>query len=222
MPTRKHFKAMSQRLLFALCLSTNLAAQAQASSNTARQNTTMNTTINATMNATTNATTNTPSCPALLNHTLKKLQDDTPMPLCALAGKVVLIVNTASYCGFTNQYKPLEALHAKYKSQGLVVLGIPSNDFGKQEPGTSKEIADFCVNTYGVAFPMASKTIVVGKQAHPLYQQLAASTGGKAPSWNFHKYLIARDGKTVTSFESGVAPDSAAMVARIETFLAQK
>ena len=162
------------------------------------------------------------SCPTLLNHTMKKLQDDSAMPLCQYAGKVVLVVNTASYCGFVGQYAPLEKLYAKYKSQGLVVLGVPSNDFGKQEPGTSKEIADFCVNTYGVEFPMVSKTTVAGKDAHPLYKQLATATKGDTPSWNFHKYLIARDGKTVVSYSTLTSPDSSRVVKQIEALLAQK
>ena len=100
------------------------------------------------------------SCPALLRQTFKRLQDDAPQDLCQYAGKVILVVNTASYCGFTKQYEGLEKLYAKYGSKGLVVLGFPSNDFGKQEPGNSKEIADFCYNTYGVKFPMFAKSSV--------------------------------------------------------------
>jgi glutathione peroxidase len=164
----------------------------------------------------------TAGCPALLNHTVKKLQDDSAMDLCQYAGKVVMVVNVASFCGFTGQYAPLEKLYKQYKSKGLVVLGFPSNDFGKQEPGTAKEIADFCVNTYGVEFPMTSKTVVSGKDAHPIYKALAASTKGDTPSWNFHKYLIARDGKTVTSYSTITSPDSAKVVKHIETLLAQK
>jgi glutathione peroxidase len=162
------------------------------------------------------------ACPALLNHAVKKLQDDSPMDLCQYAGKVVLVVNVASFCGFSGQYAPLEKLYKQYKGRGLVVLGFPSNDFGKQEPGTAKEIADFCVNTYGVEFPMVSKTVVSGKEAHPLYKALAVSTNGSTPSWNFHKYLIARDGKTVTSYNTITSPDSAKVVKHIESLLTQK
>jgi glutathione peroxidase len=158
-------------------------------------------------------------CPALLNHTVKTLQDESPMNLCQHTGKVVMVVNTASFCGFVGQYQPLEALYKKYQAKGLVVLGFPSNDFGKQEPGTSKEIADFCVNTYGVQFPMTSKTVVSGTGAHPLYKALAAATKD-APSWNFHKYLIARDGKTVLSYSTLTSPDSARVVKQIEQMLA--
>ena len=106
-------------------------------------------------------------CPALLNHTFTKLQDGQPMPPCQYAGKVILVVNTASYCGFTSQYDGLEKLYARLKDKGLVVLGFPSNDFGEQEPGSEKEIADFCRLTYGVEFPMAGKTVVKGKNAIP-------------------------------------------------------
>jgi glutathione peroxidase len=144
------------------------------------------------------------------------------MNLCQYAGKVVMVVNVASFCGFTGQYAPLEKLYKQYKDRGLVVLGFPSNDFGKQEPGTAKEIADFCVNTYGVEFPMTAKTTVSGKDAHPIYKALAASSKGDTPSWNFHKYLIARDGKTVVSYSTITSPDSAKVVKQIETLLAQK
>ena len=161
------------------------------------------------------------ACPALLNHTVNKLQDDSPMNLCQYAGKVVLVVNTASKCGFTGQFDPLEKMYKKYKSQGLVVLGFPSNDFA-QELKSSKEIADFCVNTYGVEFPMASKTTVSGKDAHPFYKQLAAASKGDTPGWNFHKYVIARDGKSVISYNPMTAPDSGRVVKQIEALLAQK
>jgi glutathione peroxidase len=167
-----------------------------------------------------NAQTAAPACPPLLNHTVKKLQDDSPMNLCQYAGKVVLVVNTASKCGFTGQFEPLEKLYKQYKSKGLVVLGFPSNDFA-QELTSSKEIADFCVNTYGVEFPMAGKTVVSGKDAHPMYKQLAAVTQGSTPSWNFHKYLIARDGKTVVSYSTLTSPDSSRVMKQIESLLAQ-
>lgn len=161
----------------------------------------------------------TSACPALLQFTLPRLQDEKPQSLCQYAGKVVLMVNTASYCGFTSQYEGLEALHAKYASKGLVVLGFPSNDFGAQEPGSNAQIAEFCTNTYGVKFPMFAKTSVVGKTAHPLYAALAQATGGKTPKWNFHKYLIDRQGKVIDSYSSLTSPSSASLVKAIETAL---
>jgi glutathione peroxidase len=161
------------------------------------------------------------ACPALLNQTFNRLQDEKPQSLCQYSGKVVLVVNTASYCGFTPQYEGLEALFVKYAGQGLVVLGFPSNDFGQQEPGQSKEIADFCFNTYGVKFPMFSKSSVVGKEANPLFATLTKATG-KAPGWNFHKYLVDRQGNPVASFNSNVTPTSGQLVASIEKALAQK
>lgn len=161
------------------------------------------------------------ACPPILQHRFTRLQDEKPQDLCQYAGQVVLVVNTASYCGFTGQYGPLEALHAKYQARGLVVLGFPANDFGRQEPGSNQAIADFCENTYGVRFPMLSKTVVVGSAANPLYRQLAARTG-EAPSWNFHKYLISRDGQRVQSFPSAMAPDNPAIVRAIEKYLSAK
>ncbi len=161
------------------------------------------------------------ACPALLQQSFNRLQDEKPQALCQYSGKVLLVVNTASYCGFTSQYEGLEALHAKYAARGLVVLGFPSNDFGKQEPGNATEIADFCFNTYGVRFPMFTKSSVVGKAANPLFASLAQATG-KAPAWNFHKYLIDRQGKPVASFASEVTPSDANLVAMIEKALAQK
>jgi glutathione peroxidase len=159
------------------------------------------------------------SCPAVLHHTFKRLQDDAPQDLCQYAGKVVLVVNTASYCGFTKQYKGLEELYAKYAPQGLVVLGFPSNDFGKQEPGNSKEIADFCFNTYGVKFPMFAKSDVIGPETNPLHTELAKITG-QAPKWNFTKYLIDRQGNKIEYFPSKIAPEDKEFVARIEQALA--
>jgi len=158
------------------------------------------------------------SCPALLNHSFPRLQDEVAQNLCPYAGQVLLVVNTASYCGFTGQYEGLEALFAKYEKRGLVILGFPSNDFGRQEPGDAKQIAELCFNTYGVKFPMFSKTVVKGAGRHPLYTQLAQATQA-TPQWNFHKYLIARDGKTVRSFASEVAPGSATLVSAIEAAL---
>jgi glutathione peroxidase len=158
------------------------------------------------------------SCPAILKQTFNRLQDDAPQDLCQYAGKVVLVVNTASFCGYTKQYEGLEALYAKYSKQGLVVLGFPSNDFGKQEPGSSKEIADFCYNTYGVKFPMFAKSSVTGADVNPLHANLIKLTG-KEPKWNFTKYLIDRHGKVLEYYPSKVTPDDKQMVSRIEQAL---
>jgi glutathione peroxidase len=155
------------------------------------------------------------SCPALLKHRFNRLQDDAPQDLCNYAGKVLLVVNTASYCGFTGQYEGLEKLHATYAPKGLVVLGFPSNDFGGQEPGDSKQIADFCFNTYGVKFPMFAKSSVKGKEANPLHAELAKITG-TSPKWNFHKYLIDRNGRVVDNYSSLVSPDDRKLVGAIE------
>lgn len=160
------------------------------------------------------ATPASPGCPAILQHTPLRLQDEKPQPLCQYAGKVVLVVNTASFCGFTPQYKGLEALYAKYKDRGLVVLGFPSNDF-EQEKGSNKEIADFCESTFGVKFPMFTKTAVRGADADPLFKQLAAQSG-TTPKWNFYKYLIGRNGRVVDSWNSMTAPDNAKFVTAIE------
>lgn len=157
------------------------------------------------------------SCPALLHQNFKRLQDEAPQDLCQYAGKVVLVVNTASYCGYTKQYEGLEKLNAKYGPRGLVVLGFPSNDF-KQESSNAKEIADLCYNTYGVKFPMFSTTVVSGPNANPLHASLAKQTG-KEPKWNFTKYLIGRDGKVIEHFPSKVAPEDPALVSKIEAAL---
>lgn len=159
------------------------------------------------------------ACPSVLNHRFPRLQDEATQDLCKFSGQVVLVVNTASYCGFTGQYQGLEALYAKYQAKGLAVLGFPSNDF-EQEPGNGKEIADFCYNTYGVKFPMFAKTSVAGRDANPLYLALARATG-TPPKWNFHKYLIDRSGKIVGSYPSRVAPDDKRLVADIEKALSQ-
>jgi glutathione peroxidase len=158
------------------------------------------------------------ACPALLQHQFPRLQDEVPQNLCQYAGKVVLIVNTASYCGFTSQYQGLEALYAKYQNKGLVVLGFPSNDFGKQEPGSAKEIADFCFNTYGVKFPMFSKSVVAGPGQSALYAALQKASG-KAPKWNFHKYLLDRSGKVVANYPSNVDPENPSLIGAIEKAL---
>jgi len=159
------------------------------------------------------------ACAPLLDQHVKRLQDEAPQHLCQYAGKVTLVVNTASYCGFTKQYQGLEALYEKYRTRGLVILGFPSNDFGQQEPDSNQEIADFCYNTFGVKFPMFTKSSVRGPDAHPLYQALAKATG-KTPEWNFHKYLIDRNGQPVASFASRVTPDDKRLVAAIEKALA--
>ncbi|RYH15598.1 MAG: glutathione peroxidase [Alcaligenaceae bacterium] len=158
------------------------------------------------------------SCPATLQHTVPRLQDEKPQSLCQYSGKVVLVVNTASFCGFTGQYKGLEELYARYKDKGLVVLGFPSNDFS-QETGSNQQIADFCENTFGVKFPMFAKTSVKGAEASPLFRQLA-ELSGTAPRWNFHKYLLGRDGKLVDQYSSLTAPDSKNLVRAIEQQLA--
>jgi glutathione peroxidase len=159
-------------------------------------------------------------CPNLLNHSFLRLQDEKPQSLCQYSGKVILVVNTASYCGFTPQYKGLEALHEKYKDRGLVVLGFPSNDFA-QEKATNQEIADFCESTFGVKFPMFTKTSVTGDAAVPFFKQLA-QTPGQRPKWNFYKYLIGRDGKLIDSYSSMTSPDSKSLVQAVEKSLAAK
>lgn len=160
------------------------------------------------------------ACPPLLNRELPRLQDEKLQNLCQHAGKVVLVVNTASFCGYTSQYKGLEALQARYGARGLIVLGFPSNDFGKQEPGSNKEIADFCESTFAVRFPMFAKSRVSGPAPglNPLFADLRERSG-QAPKWNFHKYLIARDGQTVASFASEVEPESAGFVQALEKLL---
>ena len=162
-------------------------------------------------------------CPALLNREIPRLQDEKPQNLCQYAGRVIVVVNTASFCGFTPQYKGLETLHARYGARGLTVLGFPSNDFS-QEPGDAKTIADFCENTYGVKFPMFMKTRVAdsaGAQRNPFFTALKEASG-EAPGWNFHKYVIARDGKTVQSFGTRVAPENPEFVKNIEKLLDAK
>lgn len=160
------------------------------------------------------------ACPALLQHSFARLQDEQPVNLCDYAGKVLLVVNTASYCGFTVQYEGLERLHARYAARGLVVMGFPSNDFGQQEPGNSQQIGELCFNTYGVRFPMFVKSQVVGPGANPLYAELARLTGDK-PRWNFHKYLIDRQGRPVAHYASNVTPESRPLVSAVERALAQ-
>ncbi|WP_370623186.1 glutathione peroxidase [Polynucleobacter sp. UK-Mo-2m-Kol15] len=162
-----------------------------------------------------------PSCSPLLSHTFPRLQDEAPQNLCQYQGKVILAVNTASFCGFTSQYEGLEKLYAKYKDRGLVVLGFPSNDFGQQEPGSNKEIADFCKNTYDVKFPMFAKSSVSGSNPNPLFKMLIAKTG-TTPKWNFYKYLIDRNGNVVDAFSSMTKPTSSSITNQIEKLLGEK
>jgi glutathione peroxidase len=157
------------------------------------------------------------ACPALLNRNMQTLLEQ-PQSLCKYAGKVLLVVNTASQCGYTPQYEGLEALYRKYRSRGLVVLGFPSNDFGGQEPGSNQEIAAFCVNQYAIDFPMFAKTSVTGRQANPFYTDLAKATG-TAPRWNFHKYLVDRSGRQVQSFDTRLGPDDPKLIGAIERLL---
>ena len=143
-----------------------------------------------------------------------------PLPLTAFKGKAVLVVNTASACGLTPQYKGLEALWRAYKDKGLVVLGVPSNDFGAQEPGSEKEIQTFCETRFGVDFPLTSKEHVIGGAAHPLYKWIAGELGEAAtPKWNFHKYLIGKDGAIAGTFGSRVEPESGELKQAIEAAL---
>ncbi|HSV60280.1 MAG TPA: glutathione peroxidase [Variovorax sp.] len=158
------------------------------------------------------------ACPPLLRHSFDRLQDEKPQSLCQYSGKVLLVVNTASFCGFTRQYQGLEALDRKYRAKGLVVLGFPSNDFS-QETGSNKDVADFCENTFGVKFPMFVKSSVRGREANPLFQELAKESG-TTPKWNFYKYLVGRDGKVVAAYSSLTEPDNRDLLAALEKQLA--
>ncbi len=169
----------------------------------------------------TGPTSTTTACPALLQHSFNLLQTGAAQSLCRYHGNVVLVVNTASQCGYTDQYGGLEALYRKYRERGLVVVGFPSNDFGGQEPGTNKQIAEFCRTNFGIEFPLYEKSAVSKLSANPFYVELARSTG-QSPKWNFHKYVIDRDGKPVASFASGVTPDSREITQLLEKLLAQK
>jgi len=150
----------------------------------------------------------------------------TPTPLANFKGKVMLVVNVASQCGYTYQYEGLQALYMKYKDQGLVVAGFPANNFGAQEPGTNAEIGAFCKSKFGVTFPMFSKISVAGKDKAPLYQFLTdkaahPKTGGEIP-WNFTKYLVDRDGKVLARFDSPVEPLSKELTSAVEAALKSK
>ncbi len=157
-------------------------------------------------------------CPATLQFELRPLAEKTPVSLCQHKGRVILVVNTASYCGFTKQYKGLESLYNRYKDRGLVVLGFPSNDFWNQEPDSEEAIKEFCESTYQVQFPMYEKVAVSKGTAHPFYQQLAEQGGGY-PGWNFHKYLLDRQGRVIMSFSSRITPEDPTLIEAIEKLL---
>ncbi len=144
--------------------------------------------------------------------------DGKPVPLADYKGHVVLLVNVASKCGYTPQYAGLEALYRKYKDRGFVIIGVPANNFGAQEPGTNEEIKTFCKRTYDVTFPMMSKVSVKGSDEAPLYRYLT-STGGGDVKWNFTKFLIGKDGKVLERFESAVKPDAPELTGAIEKAL---
>jgi glutathione peroxidase len=159
------------------------------------------------------------ACAPALDFEVRRLAGDEKVRLCdAYQGKVVLVVNTASKCGFTGQYEGLEALYEKYKERGLVVLGFPSNDFANQEPGTEEQIQKFCRLTYSVQFPMFEKVHVKKGKADPFYQSLAEQTGAY-PKWNFYKYLIDKEGNVVDYYSSVTSPESKKLVTRIENLL---
>lgn len=146
-----------------------------------------------------------------------KTIDGKDQPLSDYLGKVLLIVNVASYCGYTSQYRGLEQLNKKYQNQGLAVLGFPCNDFGAQEPGTNEQIAKFCETNYGVSFDLFDKVQAIGSQKHPLYQRLTQSVEPKGDvSWNFEKFLVNKNGEIVARYKSGVTPDSNDLVQAIE------
>ena len=156
------------------------------------------------------------SCPELLNHRFTTLQGK-PIDLCQYASRPILVVNTASKCGYTPQFEKLEALHRRFRDRGLLVIGFPSNDFN-QEFATTREIAEFCRLTYFVEFPMVERGAVTGPRADPFFKQLAA-LAGTAPQWNFHKYLIAPDARTVYSFRAQVEPDAPEIMGRLRPML---
>ncbi|MSQ63767.1 MAG: glutathione peroxidase [Betaproteobacteria bacterium] len=160
-------------------------------------------------------------CPPLLDAALPTLSDDKPESICQYRGKVLLVVNTASECGYTPQYEGLEKLYRRFKGRGLVVLGFPSNDFGGQEPGSNKEIAKFCVANYGVSFPMFTKTSVAKGSANAFYEKLAQATGSR-PGWNFHKYLVDRGGSKAVAFDTRVEPSAPKFLKEIERLLSEK
>lgn len=158
-------------------------------------------------------------CSPLLDFNVRTLNDKTIVNLCEqYQGKVILVVNTASRCAYTDQYDSLEKLYREYRDEGFVVLGFPSNDFGHQEPGTEKQIKEFCRLTYGVEFPMFAKTRVTKGSADPFYKQLGEASGAY-PQWNFHKYLIDRNGRLVADYRSGVDPLDKAVTDNIRKYI---
>lgn len=157
---------------------------------------------------------------SVLGFSFDALMSKKSINLSDYKGKVVMIVNTASKCGLTGQYDGLEKIYKKYQEKGLIIIGVPSNDFGKQEPGTAEEIAKFCKLNYGVSFPMAAKYSVKGDDAHPFYKFAREKLGfGTAPKWNFHKYIIDKNGDLVDYFNSTTKPTSARLIKRIESLL---
>ncbi len=149
--------------------------------------------------------------------------DGTPMPLSRYKGQVMLVVNTASMCGYTPQYEALQKVHETYKAKGFTVVGVPSGDFKGQEYGSNKEIAQFCESKFGIRFPMTEKAVVVGEAAAPFYRWAAAELGpDNVPKWNFHKYLVGRDGRLIAAFPSKVKPDDRQVTSAIERALAAR
>jgi glutathione peroxidase len=173
--------------------------------------------------ATTTGTPPAAACPALLQHRFLRLQDEAAVDLCQFAGQVVVVVNTASKCGYTPQYESLQTLYQRFASRGLVVLGFPAGDFGGQELASNEAIADFCENQFAVRFPMFTKSVVRAGagRVNPLFEQLAGRTG-KRPAWNFHKYVIARNGQDVISFGSDVDPLAPTFIRDIERLLSTR
>jgi glutathione peroxidase len=146
--------------------------------------------------------------------------DGGDLPLAAWRGRPVLVVNTASFCGYTPQYRDLEAVWQRYRGRGLIVLGVPCNDFGAQEPGSAAEIRQFCEANYGVGFPLTEKVRVIGAAAHPFYRWVAEELGeAGAPRWNFHKYLVGPDGELAGAWPSQVRPTDPAVTGEIERLL---
>lgn len=158
-----------------------------------------------------------PATPIVFDFRLEALEGG-PLPLSDFRGKALLVVNTASFCGFTRQFEALQKLHDRFEARGLAVVGVPSNSF-RQESSDAARIREVCETIYGITFPMAGLTDVRGPQAHPLFAWLAAQAGG-APRWNFHKYLVARDGLAVRAFASGTEPDHPELLGAVEAALA--
>jgi len=213
--------ARSRQLSFALLLAAcvnNGAAQAPEQAAPA-QDESMPAAESSVAAARPNEPENAANAPSIHSLTMKRL-DGTEAPLSAWSGKVLLIVNTASKCGYTPQYQGLQQLHAKYSERGFAVLGFPSNDFGGQEPGTAEEIASFCVTMYDVNFPMFEKTKTIGQERSALYGILSDARG--EPKWNFHKYLIDKQGKPVQAWASAVDPGASEISTAIEAQLASE